>query len=194
MYKELGKDWDSILTELHDQGFTHRSIDQIRSLYFKVRKSLHFYGSTAKFIYFNEINRIGPIWSSHQPLLRISRPSWLITTRPRIRRSKDRSCRQQPLPQLCSMPEKRKTSLAMSGSCKWSLPKSRCQPPSKPWGHAFRAIRVLAARKMMESSKLRGLLGIILPMNDLRIKDQTPKFVLSPQVLLSLSLNYYLVK
>ena len=41
VYKELGKDWDSILTELHDQGFTHRSIVQIRSLYLKVRKLPH---------------------------------------------------------------------------------------------------------------------------------------------------------
>ena len=41
MYKELGKDWDSIMTELHDQGFTHRSIVQIRSLYLKVWKLPH---------------------------------------------------------------------------------------------------------------------------------------------------------
>ena len=55
MFKELGKDWESILNELHDQGFTHRNIDQIRSLYFKVRKlAAPFYGSTATFIYLME--------------------------------------------------------------------------------------------------------------------------------------------
>lgn len=59
VFKELGKDWDSILTELHDQGFTHRNKDQIRSLYFKVRKLLPFMVNRDIYI-FNEINRIGP--------------------------------------------------------------------------------------------------------------------------------------
>lgn len=31
-----GKDWDQILAELHDQGFTHRKLAHIKSLYFKV--------------------------------------------------------------------------------------------------------------------------------------------------------------
>ena len=51
VYKELGKDWDSILTELHDQGFTHRSIEHIRSLYYKVR-NLHSFVQP-RHLYFN---------------------------------------------------------------------------------------------------------------------------------------------
>ena len=35
-YKKDGKDWDIIMDELHKEGFTHRTKEQIKSLYYKV--------------------------------------------------------------------------------------------------------------------------------------------------------------
>jgi hypothetical protein len=35
-FKENGGEWDTIMYELHDQGFTHRTIEHIKSLYYKV--------------------------------------------------------------------------------------------------------------------------------------------------------------
>ena len=35
-FKRNGKDWETILEELHGQGFTHRTIEHIKSLYYKV--------------------------------------------------------------------------------------------------------------------------------------------------------------
>ena len=39
-FKEVGLDWDRIMQELHDQEFTHRTIEHIKSLYFKVSLTL----------------------------------------------------------------------------------------------------------------------------------------------------------
>lgn len=36
VFKACGKDWESILSELHMQGFTHRTKEHIKSLYSKV--------------------------------------------------------------------------------------------------------------------------------------------------------------
>ena len=37
-YKAIEKDWETILYDLHDQGFTHRTINHIKSLYLKVSR------------------------------------------------------------------------------------------------------------------------------------------------------------
>jgi hypothetical protein len=36
VFKQNGVEWDIIMDELHDQGFTHRTIEHIKSLYYKV--------------------------------------------------------------------------------------------------------------------------------------------------------------
>lgn len=41
VFKKCGKDWQAIVDELHLQGFTHRTKEHIKSLYFKVTSLLH---------------------------------------------------------------------------------------------------------------------------------------------------------
>lgn len=36
VYKQCGTDWQAIVDELHAQGFTHRTKEHIKSLYYKV--------------------------------------------------------------------------------------------------------------------------------------------------------------
>jgi hypothetical protein len=46
-FKASGKDWENILEELHMQGFTHRTKENIKSLYSKVFELVFITSSSA---------------------------------------------------------------------------------------------------------------------------------------------------